>query len=161
MPDLFGGAPFFLPEIIVSGGQTGVDRAALDTAMLLNIEHGGWCPSGRLAEDGPIPTRYQLKETRSNEYPVRTEQNITDSSATLILHEGRISGGTLLTKRLCKTLKKPCFTIKIADQTIDAVQLWLTVQTPEILNIAGPRESSSPGIHARCKDFLLRTFSVD
>ena len=161
MPNLFGPMPTFVPRRIVSGGQTGVDRAALDTAIELDIEHGGWCPAGRLAEDGSIPPRYALKETRSNEYPVRTEHNITDSSATLILHEGRLKGGTLLTKRLCTKLEKPHFTVKIKLIEVDAVRAWLADQTPETLNIAGPRESSSPGIHSRCKKFLLRTFSVD
>ena len=161
MPNLFGSAPLFLPRLIVSGGQTGVDRAALDTAILLRIEHGGWCPAGRLAEDGAIPSRYALKETRSNEYPVRTGQNIADSSATLILHEGKLKGGTLLTRRLCDKQQKPYYTAKIGQQMIDAVREWLTIETPEVLNIAGPRESSAPGIYSRCKKFLLLTFSAD
>lgn len=161
MLNLFGSGPQFVPRRIVSGGQTGVDRAALDIAILLKIEHGGWCPAGRLAEDGPIPIRYGLKETRSNEYPVRTEQNIADSSATLILHEGKLKGGTLLTKRLCDKRKKPYYAVKISQQMIDAVREWLAIERPEVLNIAGPRESSSPGIHSRCKNFLLLTFSAD
>ncbi len=161
MQNLFGPTPTFVPQRIVSGGQTGVDRAALDIAIQLDIEHGGWCPAGRLAEDGTIPARYALEETRSNEYPVRTEHNITDSSATLILHEGKLKGGTRLTKRLCDKLGKPYFTVKIELIEVDAVRFWLANQTPEILNIAGPRESSSPGIHSRCKKFLLCTFSVD
>lgn len=161
MPNLFGSTPLYLPTKIVSGGQTGVDRAALDTAIELSIEHGGWCPAGRLAEDGPIPNRYALRETGSYEYPVRTEQNIADSSATLILHEGKLKGGTLLTRRLCDKRKKPYYTVKIRHPMIDSVREWLAFQTPEVLNIAGPRESSSPGIHSRCKKFLLHTFSVD
>jgi hypothetical protein len=161
MSSLFGTTPIYLPRRIVSGGQTGVDRAALDTAIQLNIEHGGWCPAGRLAEDGSIPNRYHLKETTSNEYPVRTEQNIADSTATLILHEAKLKGGTLLTKRLCGHLEKPYYTARIRQVEIDAVRDWLAVQTPETLNIAGPRESSSPGIHSRCRKFLLRIFSVD
>ncbi|MAI69744.1 MAG: hypothetical protein CMM01_02385 [Rhodopirellula sp.] len=161
MPNLFGNVPLFIPRRIVSGGQTGVDRAALDVAILLKIEHGGWCPAGRLAEDGPIPSCYALQETRSNEYPVRTEQNIADSSATLILHEGKLKGGTLLTRRLCDKRQKPYYTVKIGQQMIDALHEWLAIEAPEILNVAGPRESSSPGIHSRCKKFLLRTFSAD
>ncbi len=161
MPNLFGSPPFYVPERIISGGQTGVDRAALDTAIELNIEHGGWCPAGRLSEDGPIPSRYALKETRSHEYPVRTEQNIADSSATLILHEGKLQGGTLLTKRLCHKRGKPYYTVKIGISMIVTVREWLTIQTPEVLNIAGPRESSSPGIYSRSRKFLLHAFSVD
>lgn len=160
MPNLFGSPPLYVPKRIVSGGQTGVDRAALDAAIELSIEHGGWCPAGRIAEDGLIPNRYALKETKSREYPFRTEQNITDSSATLILHEGKIKGGTLLTRRLCHKQGKPYHTVKIGLTMIDTVREWLAIQTPEVLNIAGPRESSSPGIHSRCKEFLLHTFSV-
>ena len=161
MSDLFGAASTFQPKRIVSGGQTGVDRAALDTAMELDIEHGGWCPAGRLAEDGIIPVRYKLAETKSSEYPVRTEQNIVDSSATLILHEGKIRGGTRLTRRLCKKLEKPFFTVKISLNEVASVRRWLDLQAPETLNIAGPRESSSPGIYSRSLVFLARTFSVD
>lgn len=138
-----------------------MDRAALDTAMELDIEHGGWCPAGRLAEDGIIPVRYKLAETQSSEYPVRTEQNIVDSSATLILHEGKIRGGTRLTRRLCKKLEKPFFTVKISLNEVVSVRRWLDLQAPETLNIAGPRESSSPGIYSRSLVFLARTFSVD
>ena len=138
-----------------------MDRAALDTAMELGIEHGGWCPAGRLAEDGIIPVRYKLAETKSSEYPVRTEQNIVDSSATLILHEGKIRGGTRLTRRLCKKLEKPFFTVKISLNEVDSVRRWLDLQAPETLNIAGPRESSSPGIYSRSLIFLASTFSVD
>ena len=144
MPNLFGSTPLYVPRRIVSGGQTGVDRAALDAAIELNIEHGGWCPAGRLAEDGTIPSRYALKETKSHEYPVRTEQNIADSTATLILHEGKIKGGTLLTRRLCYKRGKPYYTVKIGLPMIDAVREWLAIQAPEVLNIAGPRESSAP-----------------
>ena len=87
---------------IISGGQTGVDRAALDVAVELEIPHGGWCPKGRLAEDGRIPDSYKLRETTSREYAVRTEQNVLDSDGTLILYRESISGGTELTLRLAE-----------------------------------------------------------
>src|SRR5688572_12994856 len=85
---------------IVSGGQTGVDRGALDAAIALGIEHGGWCPRGRLAEDGQIPRRYQLTETKTSKYRERTERNVLDSDGTLILFRALLSGGTELTRRL-------------------------------------------------------------
>ena len=92
---------------IISGGQTGVDRGALDAAISLGIPHGGWCPRGRLAEDGRIPDRYQLRETDSPDYPSRTEQNVLDSDATLILYRGRIAGGTEFTLRLAQQHGRP------------------------------------------------------
>src|SRR3989442_8006923 len=87
------------PVEIVSGGQTGVDRAALDTALALGLTCGGWCPRGRRAEDGPLPARYPLRETPSASYPERTEWNVRDSDGTLVLHHGRLRGGTALTNR--------------------------------------------------------------
>lgn len=90
---------------IISGGQTGVDRAALDAALQLGIPCGGWCPKGRKAKDGPIPDRYPLKETESGSYPVRTEMNVRDSDGTLILTWGRPTGGTALTVRLARRHK--------------------------------------------------------
>ena len=105
--------PTFIPDCIVSGGQTGVDRAALDVAMAMGIGHGGWCPAGRLSEDGTVPSRYELRETDSSDYPARTEQNVIDSDATLILYEGRLKGGTLLTRRICRRLKRPHLVVRI------------------------------------------------
>ena len=92
---------------IVSGGQTGVDRAALDAAMALGLEVGGWCPKGRRAADGPIPDSYPLTETKCNKYRTRTRWNVRDSDATLILCEGEPTGGTALTVQFCEQLNKP------------------------------------------------------
>jgi hypothetical protein len=78
---------------IITGGQTGADRAALDVAILLNIPHGGWVPKGRLAEDGPIHTKYQLKEMPTDSHEERTEQNVIDSDGTLIISHGELTGG--------------------------------------------------------------------
>ena len=146
----------FVPTTLVSGGQTGVDRAALEVAIALGIGHGGWCPAGRIAEDGSVPSRYQLRETESPEYPVRTEQHVIDSDATLILYEGKIKGGTQLTRRICRRLKKPHLAIRIDAENLAAVRLWLREQQPQVLNVAGPRESNFPGIFQRSMDFLLR-----
>ena len=94
-----------LVEKIVSGGQTGVDRAALDVALKVGIPCGGWCPKGRKAEDGAIPDRYPLTETSSASYPVRTEKNVNDSDGTLILKVGPVTGGTARTVKAAKKLK--------------------------------------------------------
>lgn len=163
---LFGPEPTYIPSRIVSGGQTGVDRAALDVAIAIGIEHGGWCPAGRLAEDGVVPPQYDLRETDSHEYPVRTELNVADSDATLILYEGKLKGGTLLTQKICKRLNKPFLTLAIdrrrdKQNPADQVRHWLYVERPPILNVAGPRESTCPGIFHRSMDFLLRALSLE
>jgi hypothetical protein len=148
---------------IVSGGQTGVDRAALDAAMALGVDHGGWCPRGRLAEDGRIPDRYRLQETDSPDYPVRTEQNVCDSDATLLLYRGWLSGGTELTLRLAREHQRPCLTIDL-DWKPDPARVgdWLRAHGVAVLNVAGPRESQSPGIEALARHFVgeaLKTLS--
>jgi hypothetical protein len=142
---------------IISGGQTGVDRGALDAAIFLGIDHGGWCPRGRLAEDGQIPTRYRLTETDSAKYPVRTEQNVIDSDGTLILYQTEMLGGTSLTSRLAKEHDKPCLAIDLAGP-LDAAAtlLWLRSHAIEVLNVAGPRESSSPGIADAARSFIVQ-----
>ncbi len=145
----------FRPKRIVSGGQTGVDRAALDVAMELGITHGGWCPRGRLAEDGRIPAKYQLVETGSPQYSVRTERNVLDSDATLILYRGRPSGGTELTARLADRHGKPRRNVDLdKPPDPDQVRRWLQEHKPGILNVAGPRECQNPGIAAQAAEYL-------
>ena len=140
---------------IISGGQTGVDRAALDAAIAAGIPHGGWCPRGRLAEDGRIPDRYALRELDSPDYAARTEQNVLDSDGTLILHTGDLSGGTLLTHRLARRHHRPCLTIDLTRPASSApLHSWLAAHAIEILNIAGPRESSEPGIYGLAVEYL-------
>ena len=152
-------ASIFVPGKIVSGGQTGVDRAGLEVAIALGIEHGGWCPAGRLAEDGTVPSRYRLIETESSEYPVRTEQNVIDSDATLILYEGKLKGGTLLTRRICRRLEKTHLCLKIDQTNVAVVRGWLGETRPATLNVAGPRESTIPGIFDRSMQFLLNVLA--
>ncbi len=143
------------PAKIVSGGQTGVDRAALDTAIALQIPHGGWCPRGRPAEDGRIPDHYDLRETESTAYPVRTERNVVDSDATLILCRGPLGGGTELTARLAEKHGRPCLIVDLREPPSgETVLRWLREQQVEVLNVAGPRESQSPGIAADARAFL-------
>lgn len=140
---------------IISGGQTGVDRAALDFALKNNIECGGWCPKGRKAEDGKISLTYPLIETGSSNYTVRTEMNIDDSEATLILYLDKFDPGTTLTRKLCKELKKP-FWIQKLDKQIDLKEFkpWLSKNKVQTLNFAGPRESFANGIYESTMKFL-------
>ncbi len=147
------------PAKIISGGQTGVDRAALDAAIELGIPHGGWCPRGRLAEDGRIPARYGLRESESPEYPVRTEQNVLDADATLILCRGEPAGGTRLTRWLAERQGRPCLVVDL-DRPPEwpAIRRWLQEHGVAILNIAGPRESQAPGITQQAREFLKRCF---
>jgi hypothetical protein len=140
---------------VVSGGQTGVDRSALDAAIEQGIDHGGWCPRGRLAEDGTIPALYRLVETESTEYPVRTERNVVDSDGTLILFRERLVGGTELTRRLAAKHGRPCYLADLARTTdLRRVRSWLADHDIRVLNVAGPRESSSPGIGQVALRFL-------
>jgi len=143
------------PLKIVSGGQTGVDRAALDVALRLGIACGGWCPRGRRAEDGPIPSRYPLAETPTARYPQRTAWNVRDSDGTLVLYAGRPKGGTALTLRLLATLRKPMLQVDL-DAGPDPGELtrWMAAGAIRVLNVAGPRESESPGIGGRAARYL-------
>lgn len=140
---------------IVSGGQTGVDRAALDVALDLGIDCGGWCPRGRRAEDGRIPLRYPLTETTTGRYVERTGLNVRDSDGTLILVRGALQGGTALTRRLAEAEGRPCLVVDLDTPPEDStVRDWLQQTRIRVLNVAGPRESSRPGIHEQAAAFL-------
>ncbi len=132
---------------IVTGGQTGVDRAALDVALELGYEIGGWCPAGRRAEDGPISTRYSLQETPSSEYTQRTKWNVRDSDATLVLVRRESMGGTRLTIEEARRRGKPVLVTDARKFDAVAVRTWLQKEEVRILNIAGPRESEEGGIY--------------
>lgn len=140
---------------IISGGQTGVDRAALDVALEFGIPCGGWCPRGRKAEDGVIPSLYPLSETCSTDYSERTARNVLDANATLIITRGPMSGGTALTAEIARRRNKPCRIVDL-DRTPGphAVRAWLTREHVSILNVAGPRESGCPGIYDLAVHFL-------
>jgi hypothetical protein len=141
---------------IISGGQTGVDRAALDVALRLGIPCGGWCPRGRRAEDGTIPSRYPLVETPTARYPQRTAWNVRDSDGTLVLHAGRPKGGTALTLRLLAGQRKPMLQVDL-DARPDPRELtrWMAAAAIRVLNVAGPRESESPGIGGWAARYLV------
>lgn len=133
---------------IISGGQTGIDRATLDIAMAMGIPHGGWCPKGRIAEDGTIPSNYQLQETKTSKYAERTELNIKDSDGTLILIKKAPTGGTKLTIDKALELKKPHLICHISSGLqVENIIEWIIANNIHTLNIAGPRESEAPGIY--------------
>ena len=146
---------------VVSGGQTGVDRAALDAAMALGISVGGWCPAGRRAEDGAIAQRYPLRETEGADYAVRTEWNVRDSDATLILYRGALTGGTALTAKLARRLGRPLL-VRDLDSAPDPgeMALWLRSNRVRVLNCAGPRESGAPGVGPAARALLERVFAA-
>jgi hypothetical protein len=145
---------------IISGGQTGVDRGALDLALELGLPHGGFCPQGRRAEDGVIPPRYELESTQSTGYPQRTRMNVQLADATLILTpERRPRGGTRMTAKMALERGTPWLA---ADPTreghVDKVASWLEKTRPGVLNVAGPRESKCPGIQGKTTAFLRMVF---
>jgi hypothetical protein len=142
-------------ERIVSGGQTGVDRAALDAALVLSIPCGGWCPRGRRAEDGSLPLRYPLSETPNHAYPERTEWNVRDSDGTLILCRGRLKGGTALTARCARRYTRALLIVDLLEKPAPrAIVQWLEMNKIAVLNVAGPRESEAPGIYDRALALL-------
>jgi len=136
---------------IISGGQTGADRAALDWAIISGITHGGWCPKGRKAEDGTIDQRYNLVETPSDDYSQRTEWNIRDSDATAVFSILReLRGGSLLTMKLAEQYNKPVIHLcKEDEQANHALELRSFIEKfgISVLNVAGPRESDEPGVY--------------
>ena len=146
---------------VVSGGQTGVDRAALDVALEAGLEIGGWCPAGRRAEDGRVPERYPLVETPSAEPEERTEWNVRDSDGTLAVFIGSLRGGTELAVQTAHRLAKPLLVVDLARPTDPAeVARWIAVLGIRTLNVAGPRESESRGIYRRALPLLRGVFGL-
>ena len=146
---------------IVSGGQTGVDRAALDSALEHGLPIGGWCPKNRKALDGPIPDKYPLQETESSEYRVRTEWNIRDTDGTLILNTGKLIGGTKLTHKLAVEKDKPVFIVQLDEPyEVEDTVIWLKEHKISILNIAGPRERSQFSIYELAQNYLAELFKI-
>jgi len=151
---------------IVSGGQTGADRGGLDAAIEVGVDHGGWCPKGRRAEDGVIPPHYRLVEPGSAGYTARTERNVVDSHCTVVFTYGGPSGGSRKTVEYAERHRRPCLCVDLAAVTDEmaavAVLQWLSpgglmmeaapLPPPDpVLNVAGSRESKAPGIQARVK----------
>jgi hypothetical protein len=154
-----------LPLKIISGGQTGVDRAALDFALGSGVECGGWCPPARESESGRIPDKYPLKEVEVSEYNERTRRNILDSDATLVITAGgRMEPGTLLTIEWANKYSRPLHHLdledldKLDETSLADVRTWLLSGRITVLNVAGNRESTSPGIGEYTRLFLERLF---
>lgn len=140
---------------IISGGQTGADRTALDWAIAQGMEHGGWCPEGRLAEDGVIPMHYQLQELPGAGYRARTKANVRESDGTLIISIApKLSGGSRLTLDFAKVFEKPCLHVYPALGWRIALEEWLRMNDIGVLNVAGPRISSEPGVVAFTREAL-------
>ena len=152
-------------KTIVSGGQTGADRAALDFALENEIPSGGFVPRGRRAEDGAIGETYpNLLETKTRNYAERTELNILHSDATLIVSHGKLTRGSLLTKKLAEKHQKPFLHIDFSESNIDKAaektRKWLASIKCEKLNIAGPRASTDPEIYEKTFEFLAALFDT-
>jgi hypothetical protein len=144
---------------LVSGGQTGADRAALDWAIARGVPHRGWCPRGRLAEDGPIPDRYHLRETASADYSQRTEWNVRGSDATLIVSIApELEGGSRLTQAIAQRLRKPCLHVVRASADVSGVRAFLDRHSVQVLNVAGPRSSREPEVYAFAAALLDAVF---
>jgi len=140
---------------VISGGQTGVDRAALDAAIAAGLPVGGWCPRGRKAEDGVINQRYPLQETPSAGYAQRTEWNVRDSDGTLIFYISEMKGGTLLTMQMAERYGRPCWCVDLEKSRLPELPLR---DSQSVLNVAGPRESEAPGIYQQVFIILKELF---
>jgi len=146
--------------MVASGGQTGVDRAALDVALEFGIEIGGWCPKGRRAADGVIPEKYPMTETHGKNYQTRTKWNVCDTDATLVICNGEPKGGTALTIQVCKDIPKPHMVYQLDDEDPSAIMKWLKGHNVFLLNIAGPRELKSRPVYDRTYKLLAALFEL-
>ena len=143
---------------IISGGQSGADRAGHDVAIARGLPHGGWCPKGRKSEDGPLPARYQLTETPTASYLVRTERNAAESDATVIFTLGVLSGGSQRTADFAKRHGRPCLHLQLTEGreecAAQTLASFIRVRRVASLNVAGSREIKAPGIHALASKVL-------
>jgi hypothetical protein len=146
------------PDSIISGGQTGVDRAGLDAGLELGIDIGGFCPKGRKSEDGPIPDEYPLVEMDTDSYDQRTRHNVAQADATVIMSGSSLGPGSRLTVTACKQVHQPYLRLNLEDDPgVNATLLrdWLNEHKPLTLNVAGSRESKMPGAYEKAKAILL------
>jgi hypothetical protein len=144
---------------LISGGQTGADRAALDWAMRRGVPHGGWCPRGRRAEDGRIAVRYALLEAPSRNYEQRTRWNVRDSDGTLIVSRvATLTGGSAYTALCAERLGRPWLHVHPGADDAAAIGEFLERHRIRVLNVAGPRASTDPGIYEYVIEVLDRVF---
>jgi hypothetical protein len=152
------------PQKIVSGGQTGADRAALDFAIAQRLPHGGWCPKGRRAEDGPIDGRYQLKETPSANYVQRTEWNVRDSDGTVVFSIAEVlTGGSKKTVELARKHGRPVLHLSKASGASAAeaaLRRFIGEHGIRALNVAGPRASKEPEVAAFVREVLEKSWAA-
>jgi Circularly permutated YpsA SLOG family len=147
---------------IVSGGETGVDRAALDVSLAAHFPCGGWVTADRMAEDGVIPARYPLIPLPDVGYRQRTRLNVSDSDGTAILYNGPLKGGTRLTRNLCALLKRPYILINAGEtpdplEAADKVLKFIADNSIVTLNVAGPRASGWPGGYRFATEVIAAT----
>ena len=140
---------------IISGGQTGADRGGLDAAIALGIPHDGYCPRGRKAEDGRIPDCYYLTEMDTDDYRVRTKRNVAFAHVTIVFIYNQLDGGSLLTVKFCHELRTQCLVVDLKSTRPMGIKSFLKSAKPKTLNIAGNRESRSPGIQVKVRDVLV------
>lgn len=145
---------------IISGGQAGADRAALDFAIAQGIPHAGWCPKGRKAEDGPIDPHYKLQETPRADYLQRTEWNVLDSDGTVVFSIGPLlAGGSKKTVELARKHGKPCLHVSAQGggaKAQELLRIFIRQHGIKVLNVAGPRASNEPDIGA----FVVETLRL-
>ena len=146
-------------KTIISGGQTGADIAGIDAAIENNFPYGGWLPKGRRTLEGPLDTKYIMKEMPTKGYPKRTEQNVLDSDGTAIFQQGKLSGGSDLTRKLAIKHGKPWLHLDMRKLTVseagEEITGWVKKNKIEILNVAGKSASSDPEIY----DIVFRVMS--
>lgn len=153
-------SPALVVKQVISGGQTGADRGGLLAARRLGLGLGGWCPRGRRAEDGAVPAEWPLRETPSPDYAQRTEWNVRDADATVVLTVGPATGGSRLTVELAARLGRPLLHLDLQalsdGEAATALREWLVSRRVVTLNVAGSRESQVPGIQGRTEDVIQR-----
>ncbi len=150
---------------IISGGQTGVDRAALDFALKFDVPHGGWIVKGRWAEDGVLPDKYMLQEIPEPSYPRRTLKNVLESDGTLLVSRGPLTGGSDYTRKMAVSRGRPHLHIDL-DQTTpfqaaEKIRDWIASERIEVLNVAGPRGSKDPKIYNAVLDMLETAYFLE